>query len=126
MPAAMAPEDTMMTSEPAFIRASMASTSPASRLASNMPVGVVSAVVPTLTTTLRAVRIASRATLFIVVSGAALLARRLTFVRADPVVVFQAQIGTAPRHQGVDAGRCLRLPVEGDVADRDRTPGPCP
>ena len=60
MPAAMAPDDTITTSEPAFIRASMASASVASRLASNTPVGVVSAVVPILTTTLRAVRMASR------------------------------------------------------------------
>ena len=60
MPAAMAPDDTMTTSVPAFIRASIASASPASRPASNTPDGVVSALVPTLTTRLRAVRMASR------------------------------------------------------------------
>ena len=60
MPAAMAPDDTMTTSVPAFIRASIASASPASRPASNTPDGVVSALVPILTTRLRAVRMASR------------------------------------------------------------------
>ncbi len=56
----MAPEETITTSEPAFIRASMASASAASRVASNSPAGLVSAVVPILTTMLRAVRTASR------------------------------------------------------------------
>ena len=60
MPAAMAPDETITTSEPAFIRASMASASVASLPASNTPDGVVKAVVPILTTTLRAVRTASR------------------------------------------------------------------
>ena len=60
MPAAIAPEETITTSEPAFIRASMASARVASLPASNTPDGVVSAVVPILTTTLRAVRTASR------------------------------------------------------------------
>ena len=60
MPAAMAPEETMTTSVPAFIRDSMASASPANRPASNTPEAVVSALVPTLTTRLRAVRMASR------------------------------------------------------------------
>src|SRR5258707_5076893 len=60
MPAAIAPDDTITTSEPAFIRPSIASAKTASLLASNTPEGVVNAVVPTLTTTLRAVRTASR------------------------------------------------------------------
>src|SRR4029077_4354120 len=51
---------TITTSEPDFIRASIASANTASLLASNTPDGVVSAVVPTLTTTLRAARTASR------------------------------------------------------------------
>src|SRR5271163_2503210 len=126
MPAAMAPDDTMITSEPAFMRASIASTSPASRPASNMPVRVVSAVVPTLTTTLRAVRTASRAALFIRVAVfAPLPSGRLTLVGADPVGVLQACVGAASRHHGVDAGRCLRLPVERDVADGDRAARAC-
>ncbi len=58
IPAAMAPEDTITTSEPAFIRPSMASTRTASRPRRRHPDGVVNAVVPILTTTLRAVRIA--------------------------------------------------------------------
>src|SRR5215217_1254441 len=63
MPAAIAPDETITTSDPPFIRPSMASAKTASRLASNKPDGVVSAVVPILTTTLRAVRTASRCTL---------------------------------------------------------------
>src|SRR6202011_3822223 len=59
-PAAIAPEDTITTSDPAFIRVSIASASFSSRPTSNMPVFEVNAVVPTFTTTLRAVRTASR------------------------------------------------------------------
>src|ERR1700733_16306582 len=122
----MAPEDTMMTSEPAFIRASMASTSPANRLASNMPVGVVIGVVPAFTTKLRAVRTASRARLFIRVADfAALLSRRLALVGADPVAGVQTRVGTASCHQGVEAGRRLGLPVERHVADGDRATRAC-
>src|SRR6185437_16675406 len=60
MPAAIAPDDTITTSEPAFILASIASANTASLLASKTPDEVVNAVVPTLMTTLRAVRTASR------------------------------------------------------------------
>jgi len=60
MPAAIAPDETITRSEPAFMRASMASARCCSRLASNIPFGAVSAVVPILTTTLRATRTASR------------------------------------------------------------------
>src|SRR6201996_8290690 len=125
MPAAMAPDDTMTTSEPAFMRASMASTSPASRPASNIPVGVVSAVVPTLTTTLRATRTASRAGLFMVTLLATFLPGRFTLVGTDPVVGVQTRVGAASCHHGVDTGRRLRLPVEGDVADGDRAARSC-
>ena len=117
----------MTTSEPAFIRASMASTSPASRLASNMPVGVVSAVVPTLTTTLRAVRTASRAGAHPRRSSCSRRWRRAALRSSAPTrsVCLQARVGAALGHQGVDAGRCLRLPVERDLADGDRAAGSC-
>jgi hypothetical protein len=71
-----------------------------------MPVEVVSAVVPTLTTTLRAVR-------------------GLALVGTNSVVALQAGVGASSGHQGVHAGRRLRLPVERDVADGDRAARAC-
>ena len=111
MPAAMAPEDTMTTSVPAFIRASIASASPASRPASNTPDGVVSALVPTLTTRLRAVRMASRCVLTTPLVGtvfAALTPGGLALVGADAFAAFQPRIGAPARHRNVDspAGVC--------------------
>src|SRR5579875_3024540 len=134
MPAAIAPEETITTSEPAFIRASIASASPASRPASNIPVGVVNAVVPTLTTTRRAVRIASRALMFgahwsyapllliaslCIVAGATLAACGLAFGGPDALGAVQARVGAAARQLNIHACGCLGLPVKCHVADGD-------
>ncbi len=126
MPAAIAPDDTITTSEPAFIRPSIASASTASLPASNTPDGVVSAVVPTLTTTLRAVRMASRCRLItprLLALAAPLTTGGLALGGPDPVRLLEPRIGAAAGQQHVDAGRCLRLPVEGHVADGHRAAG---
>ena len=118
MPAAMAPEDTMTTSVPAFIRASMASASPASRPASNTPDGVVSALVPTLTTRLRAVRMASRCSVTSVVTVfAALTPGGLALGGADAIAALQPRIGAPARHRNLLSRRRLRLPVERHFPD---------
>ena len=123
MPAAMAPDDTITTSEPAFIRASMASASVASLPASNTPDGVVSAVVPTLTTTLRAVADGLPVRAHGSLLPALLDGARLRSSAPHPVGLFQPGVGAPAGQRHVDACRRLRLPVEGHVADRDRTAG---
>ena len=147
MPAAIAPEETITTSEPAFIRDSMASASWASLPASNSPDSVVSAVVPILTTTLRAVRIASRwvAHRPLVRGGwfahrplvrSASVAhvssppcsrrwRRSSLRSAAPTRSLCSRRASVPRPVGVTSTPAggLRLPLESHLADGHRAAG---
>ncbi len=123
MPAAIAPDDTITTSEPAFMRASIASASVASLPTSNTPDGVVSAVVPTLTTMLRAVRMASRWVTTHRRALASFAAGGLSLGGPGPIRLLQSHVGAAAGQRQVHACRGLRFPVERHVADGDRAAG---
>ena len=107
---------------PAFIRASIASASVATLLTSNTPDGVVSAVVPTLTTMLRAVRLASR---WVMTHRRGDVARdgRPFARRREPIRLLETHVGPAAGQRHVDACRGLWFPIERHVADGDRAAG---
>src|SRR5918996_694537 len=141
-PAAIAPDDTSTTWLPAARRAASASTSACNRDRSSPPSRLVSEDDPTLTTSRRAAASWTRvltalppactpaaSRVLVVLRGPQLLvravtaavgARGLAFGRRHPAALLQAPVGAAAGHHDGHAGRGARLPVERDVADRDR------
>ena len=123
MPAAIAPEETITTSEPAFIRDSMASASWANLPASEQP--GLGGQRGGADLDHDAARGADRVAVGCSPAGslrdvahvvpavfAALAAKLLALGGPDPVVVFRAGVGAAPGRCDVHPGRGLRLPLK--------------